>query len=235
MVSCCVRVRCIARRMSSSRPSCLPSCTKPRSAPAASGARSIESTCVVTRRVMKVIRPEDSVAENASGSRRRTNRARSSLRLRSRSQSAMKAPKSICLSLASTGPASRKFFSMNSPSFSAMRCWLLWMIAVCGIGKPKRPLEQRHHGVPVGEPADGRGFGEGRDEAEDGMDVEQQLGDDEQRQRAHQHQRRQRLDALQLCRARSVGGGESRQAASKLMTVGSLILRSVTRRFGYQA
>ncbi len=25
---------------------------------------------------------------------------------------------------------------MNSPSLSAMRCWLLWMIAVCGIGSP---------------------------------------------------------------------------------------------------
>ena len=33
----------------------------------------------------------------------------------------------------------------------------------------QRPLEQRHHGVPVGEAADGGGFGEGRDEAEDRM------------------------------------------------------------------
>ena len=58
------------------------------------------------------------------------------LRLRSRNQSAMKVPKSIWRSLASTGAASRKCSSMNSPSLSAMRCWLLWMIAVCGIGSP---------------------------------------------------------------------------------------------------
>ena len=35
----------------------------------------------------------------------------------------------------------------------------------------KRPLEQRHHRIPVGEPADGGGFGKSRDEAERGMDV----------------------------------------------------------------
>ena len=29
---------------------------------------------------------------------------------------------------------------MNSPSLSAMRCWLLWMIAVCGIGRPSGRL-----------------------------------------------------------------------------------------------
>ena len=88
------------------------------------------------RRVMNVIRPEVSVAETASGNRRSVKRARSALRLRSRSQSAMKEPKSIWRSLASTGAASRKCTSMNSPSLSAMRCWLLWMIAVCGIGNP---------------------------------------------------------------------------------------------------
>ena len=31
---------------------------------------------------------------------------------------------------------------MNSPSLSAMRCWLLWMIAVCGMGKPKGLLNK---------------------------------------------------------------------------------------------
>src|SRR5665213_2538208 len=50
------------------------------------------------------------------------------LRDRKRSQSAMKEPKSIWRSLASMGAASRKCSSMNSPSLSAMRCWLLWMI-----------------------------------------------------------------------------------------------------------
>ena len=32
--------------------------------------------------------------------------------------------------------------------------------------QPQRPLEQRHHGVPVGEAADGGGLGKRRDEAE---------------------------------------------------------------------
>src|ERR1700687_4316346 len=85
---------------------------------------------------MNVIRPDVSVAVTASGKRRSVKRARSALRLRSHSQSAMKEAKSIWRSLASTGAASRKCTSMNSPSLSAMRCWLLWMIAVCGIGNP---------------------------------------------------------------------------------------------------
>ena len=78
-------------------------------------------------------------------------------------------------SLASTGAASRKCISMNSPSLSAMRCWLLWMIAVCGIGSPSGLLKQRHHGVPVGEAADRGGLGKGRDEAEHRMHRQQRL------------------------------------------------------------
>ena len=70
----------------------------------------------------------------------------------------------------------------------------------------QRPAEQRHYRVPVGEPADGRGFREGRDEAENGMHMQQSLGGDEQPQRARQHQRRQRFHATQLGRARGVGG-----------------------------
>ena len=87
-----------------------------------------------------------------------------------------------------------------------MRCWLLWMIAVCGIGNPSGLLEQRHHGVPVGEAADGGGFRERRDEAEGRMHVQQRLRRHEQRQRARQHQRGQRLDAPQLGRARGIAG-----------------------------
>src|SRR5438552_1251647 len=64
-------------------------------------------------------------------------RGRCALRFSSPSQSAMKEAKSTWRNLASTGAASRKCTSMNSPSLSAMRCWLLWMIAVCGIGNPK--------------------------------------------------------------------------------------------------
>ena len=70
----------------------------------------------------------------------------------------------------------------------------------------QRPLEQRHHRVPVGEAADGGGLRERRDEAERRMHVQQRLRGDEQRQRPRQHQRRQRLDAPQLGRARGVAG-----------------------------
>ena len=81
--------------------------------------------------------------------------------------------------------------------------------------QPQRPFEQRHHGIPVGEAADGGGFRERRDEAEGGMHMQQRFCSDEQRQRAGQHQRRQCLDAPQLGGAdgvtRSVegeGGGD---------------------------
>src|SRR3954469_6123025 len=140
IVSVWFSVSCITRRRSSNRIWCRPSATKPRNVPAASGARSTAWSCEDMRRMMKVIRPELSVAETASGSRRSAKRARSSLRLRSRSQSATKEPKSISFSLASTGAASRKCTWMNSPSLSAIRAWLLWMIAVCGIGRPSGRL-----------------------------------------------------------------------------------------------
>ncbi len=71
----------------------------------------------------------------------------------------------------------------------------------------ERPLEQRDHRVPVGEPADGRGFCEGRDEAEHGMHWQKPFRNDEQGKRRGQHQRRQRLDAAKLRRAFGVTGG----------------------------
>ncbi len=70
----------------------------------------------------------------------------------------------------------------------------------------QRPLEQRHHRIPVGEAPDGGGFRERRDEAEDRVHMQQRLRRHEQRQRARQHQRGQRLDAPQLRRARGVAG-----------------------------
>src|SRR6266404_6372818 len=88
------------------------------------------------RRPMNELRPDVSDAVSASGNSRKMKRARSALRFSSPSQSAMKDAKSTWRNLASTGAASRKCTSMNSPSLSAMRCWLLWMIAVCGIGNP---------------------------------------------------------------------------------------------------
>ena len=77
----------------------------------------------------------------------------------------------------------------------------------------QRPLEQRHHGVPVGQAADGGGFRERRDKAEDRMRVQQHLRRHEQRQRAGQHQRGQRLDPPQLGRARGVAGRVERECA----------------------
>ena len=71
----------------------------------------------------------------------------------------------------------------------------------------KRPLEQRDHRIPVGEPANGRGFCEGRDEAEHGMHRQEPFRDDEQGERRRQHQRRQCLDAAQLSGTFGVGGG----------------------------
>ena len=41
--------------------------------------------------------------------------------------------------------------------------------------QPQRPFEQRHHGVPVGQTADGGGLGKGCDEAEHRMHGQQRL------------------------------------------------------------
>ena len=70
----------------------------------------------------------------------------------------------------------------------------------------ERPAKQGHHGIPVGQPADGGGLGERRDEAESRMHVQQRLGGDEHAEAARQHQRRHRLDAPQFGGARGVAG-----------------------------
>ena len=51
----------------------------------------------------------------------------------------------------------------------------------------QRPLEQRDHGVPVGEAADRGGFGKGRDEAEDRMHMQQHPRREKQRKRRRQY------------------------------------------------
>ena len=79
----------------------------------------------------------------------------------------------------------------------------------------QRPLEQRDHGVPVGEAADGGGFGKGRDEAEGGMHRQHPFRADEDRKRRRQHQRRQQLDAAQLGGARGVAGRVDDEGAGK--------------------
>ncbi len=81
----------------------------------------------------------------------------------------------------------------------------------------ERPLEQRDHGIPVGEPADGRGFRKGGDEAEGGMHGQQPFRDDEERQRRSQHQRRQRLDTAQLGRAFGIAGGVEGEGGGGVM------------------
>ena len=75
----------------------------------------------------------------------------------------------------------------------------------------QRPAKQRHHRIPVGQSADGRGFRERRDEAERRMHRQQQLRRHEQRQRARQHQSGQQLDAPQFGRARGIAGRVERE------------------------
>ncbi len=70
----------------------------------------------------------------------------------------------------------------------------------------QRPLEQRHHRVPVSEPADGCSLRERRHEAEGGMHMREHPCDNEQCQRPDQHQCRLRLDTLQLGCALRIAG-----------------------------
>ena len=127
------------------------------------------------RRVMKFIRPEVSVADTASGSRRSAKRARSALRLRSRSQSAMKRAE---IDLAQLGVDRRGFEKMLLDEFAELVGDAV-LIALDDRGmrdrQSQRPAKQRHHGVPVGKPADGGGFRERRDEAEHRMQRQQQF------------------------------------------------------------
>src|SRR4051794_18536246 len=75
------------------------------------------------------------------------------------------------------------------------------------------PAKQGHDGIPVGEAADGRGFGKGCDKAECRMHMQQSFGCDKQCKRARQHQRGQRLDAPQLGGSHSVAGSVERKCA----------------------
>jgi hypothetical protein len=163
---------------------------------------------------MNVISPEVSVAETASGNRRSVKRARPALRLRSRSQSAMKEAKSIWRSLASTGAASRK---MHLDEFAELVGDAV-LVALDDRGVRDRqsqwPAKQRHYRVPVGQSADRRCFRERRHEAEYRMHWEQRLRRHEHRQRTGQHQRGQRLDAPQFGGARGVAGSIERKCAA---------------------
>ena len=55
----------------------------------------------------------------------------------------------------------RKWSVTNSPSLVASSSFLRGTRAVCGIGSPSRPLEQRGHREPVGQPTDHRRLGAG--------------------------------------------------------------------------
>ena len=79
----------------------------------------------------------------------------------------------------------------------------------------QRPFEQRHHGVPVGEAADGGGLGKGRDEAERRMHRQQRLRAEENRKRRRQHRRCQQLHAPQLGGARGVAGSVDDEGGGK--------------------
>ena len=94
---------------------------------------------------------------------------------------------------------------------------LLVALDDCGVRdrQPQRPFEQRHHGVPVGEAADGGGLGKGRDEAERRMHRQQRLRAEENRKRRRQHRRRQQLHAPQLGGAGGVAGSVDDECAGK--------------------
>ena len=118
------------------------------------------------------------------GNSRSTKRARSSLRLRSRSQSAMKRAE---IDLAQLGLDGRRFEEMHLDEFAELVGDAV-LIALDDRGvrdrQAQRPAKQRHHRVPVGEAADGGGFREGRDEAENRMHAAATIfAVDEQRQR----------------------------------------------------
>jgi hypothetical protein len=85
----------------------------------------------------------------------------------------------------------------------------------CGVRdrQPERPLEQRHHRVPVGQAADGGSLRERRDETEHGVHFKKHLRHDKDRERRCQHQARQRLDAPKLAGARGVTGGSEGKCA----------------------
>ena len=65
----------------------------------------------------------------------------------------------------------------------------------------ERPAEQGDDGVPVGEPAHGRGRGEGRDVAPGPVPRLEMPRHDEQRRREDQQRRRRELDAAQIAGA----------------------------------
>jgi hypothetical protein len=81
--------------------------------------------------------------------------------------------------------------------------------------QPQRPFEQRYHGVPVGQTADGGGFGKGRNEAEHRMYWQQRLRAEENRKRRRQHRCRQQLHAPQLGGAGGVAGRVDDEGAGK--------------------
>ena len=120
------------------------------------------------RRVMNVIRPDVSVAAIASGNSRSVKRARSALRLRSRSQSAMKDAE---IDLAQLGFDRRRLEKMQLDEFAEFVGDAM-LVALDDRGvrdrQSQRPAKQRHHRVPVGQAADGGGLRKCRDEAEAG-------------------------------------------------------------------
>ena len=73
-------------------------------------------------------------------------------------------------------PGARKLASMNCPRLSAMRFWFAGMIAVWGMGRPERALEQRHHRIPVGKAADRGRFCKRRDKGDPGPPPLEALG-----------------------------------------------------------
>ncbi len=134
--------------------------------PAASGARSIDCNCVVMRRVMNVIKPEVSVAETASGNSRS---AEAGEIVAAFAVAQPVGNERAEIDLAQLGLDRCSFEKMHLDEFAELVGDAV-LVALDDRGvrdrQTQRPAKQRHHGVPVGEAADGGGFGKGRDEAE---------------------------------------------------------------------
>ena len=131
------------------------------------------------------------------------------------SQSATNEPKSIWRSFASTGAASRKCTSMNSPSLSAMRCWLPWMIAVCGIGRPSGRLNSATTAYQSARPPMVAASAKAAMKPKAGCTGSIHFAPMKIGKRRRQHQRRQQLDAAQLRGARGVAGRVDHERAGK--------------------
>jgi hypothetical protein len=181
----------------------------------------------VTRRLTNFISPEFSVAENASGKRRSTKRARSVEPVGD------EGPEIDLAQLGLHGPG---FEEVLLDEFAELVGDAL-LIALDDGGmrdrQSQRPLEQGDDRIPVGKAADRRRLRKRCDEAEHRMQGQQRFRGEEQHERRGKHSCRQPLHAPQLRRANRVGGSGDGEGSGKghnaFIRKKTLILRSGAR------